>query len=172
MHPPEARSRGGACVSSWKLRMSRRDIRVSHDNFRAAPPRRASIYANDLKCPQCGRLEHSTKKLRSTFHFIRLNIVFLVLLIILSSIKWSEYISDSSRTIYRKCISDVSFFNFANSQPFSWDIRISRSSNDLKCSTMRAAPIALVRRRGGGMHGIPMMNYSISNLNWEVQYSK
>ena len=112
------------------------------------------------------------KNLRSTSHFIRPNIVFLFLLIILSSTKRSEYISDSSRTIYRKCISDISFFYFANSQPFSWDIRISRSSNDLKCSTMRAAPIALVRRRGGGMHGIPMMNYSISNLNWEVQYSK
>ena len=49
------------------------------------------------------------KNLRSTSHFIRPNIVFLFLLIILSSTKRSEYISDSSRTIYRKCISDISF---------------------------------------------------------------
>ena len=92
---PRSTTARGASASSWKLRMSRgREIRVSHETFLAAPPPSRENFCEWLEVSRnAGDSNIPRKNLRSTFHFIRPNIVFLFLLIILSSTKLSEYIS-------------------------------------------------------------------------------
>ena len=85
--------------------------------FAQPPPRRPRNYESNLKCPAVQETRTSHEIIWDVISVLfGLMLCFLiskkhhwVLLIIVSSTKWSEYISDNSRTIYRKSISDMYF---------------------------------------------------------------